>query len=472
MKPEEFRHLGHALIDWIAAYREHVGDLPVMSSAVPGEIRAALPSSPPETAESLDRITSDLDRIVMPGMTHWSHPRFFAYFPSNAGLSSVLADIVSTGLGAQGMSWVTSPAATELEQVMMDWLRQMVALPETFTGVIHDTASTASLVALISARERVSNHCQTRGGLQAEERPLSVYTSDQSHSSIEKAALLAGFGRDNVRAIETDDTFAMRLDALAYALERDVSEGRRPCAIVPTVGTTATTAIDSVAGSAVLAARYDAWLHVDAAMAGSAMILPECRQLWEGVGAADSLVFNPHKWLGVAFDCSAYYVRDTEHLIRVMSTNPSYLQTQFDAEVVNYRDWHIQLGRRFRSLKLWFLIREQGVEGLRARLRRDLENAAWLAGAIAAEPGWEVVAPVPLQTVCCRHVPPGLDDAAIDRHNLAWVESLNASGAAMLTPAVVKGRQIVRVSIGAEATERRHVEEGWHAMKRAATGTV
>lgn len=468
MTNDEFRRLGHALVEWVADYRENVESHPVMARVAPGDIRRQLPSAPPVDGEPLDAALADLDRVIMPGITHWSHPRFLAYFPSNAGLSSVLADLVATGLGIQGMSWQTSPAATELEEVVMDWLRQMVALPASFTGVIHDTASTATLVALLCARERTTDHGQTRGGLQAEAAPLAVYASEQSHSSIEKAALLAGFGREHLRAIETDDAFALRGDALRAAIKRDVAAGIRPCAVVATVGSTATTAIDPVADIAEIAAEHGMWLHVDAAMAGSAMILPECRWMWAGIERADSVVFNPHKWLGVAFDCTAYYVRDREHLVRVMSTNPSYLRTAVDAEVSNFRDWHIQLGRRFRSLKLWFLIREQGVSGLQARLRRDLANAKWLESAIGAEPGWELCAPVPLQTVCCRHVPEGLDDAAVDTHNLAWVDRLNASGFAYLTPTVAKGRRIVRVSIGSEATERRHVEEVWEAMKREA----
>ncbi len=468
MTNDEFRRLGHALVEWVADYRENVESLPVMASVSPGDIRRQLPAAPPVDGESLDAALADLDRVIVPGITHWSHPRFLAYFPSNAGLSSVLADLVSTGLGIQGMSWQTSPAATELEEVVMDWLRQMVALPASFTGVIHDTASTATLVALLCARERTTDHGQARGGLQAEAAPLAVYASEQSHSSIEKATLLAGFGRDHLRAIETDDAFGLRADALREAIGRDVAAGIRPCAIVATVGSTATTAIDPVAGIAEIAAEHGMWLHVDAALAGSAMILPECRWMWAGVERADSVVFNPHKWRGVAFDCTAYYVRDREHLVRVMSTNPSYLRTAVDAEVSNFRDWHIQLGRRFRSLKLWFLIREQGVSGLQARLRRDLANAKWLESAIEAEPGWELCAPVPLQTVCCRHVPEGLDDATVDAHNLAWVDRLNASGVAYLTPTVAKGRRIVRVSIGSEATERRHVEEVWEAMKREA----
>ena len=355
----------------------------------------------------------------MPGITHWNHPGFLAYFPSNSDLSSVLADLVGSGLGVQGMSWLTSPAATEVEDVVMDWLRQMVGLPETFTGVIEDTASTSTFTALLCARERTSQFSQNRGGLQAEDAPLVVYASDQAHSSIPKAALLAGFGAEHLRLIETDLEHALRLDLLQQAVEADLAAGRRPCAVVAAVGTTATTALDPVAGIADLCARHGMWLHVDAALAGTAMICPEYRWMWEGAERADSIVFNPHKWMGTGFDLSAYYVRDPEHLVRVMSTNPSYLRTAHDDVVRNLRDWGIPLGRRFRSLKLWFLLREYGVEGLQARVRRDVGNAEWLAEQVVAAPEWELLAPAPLQTVCLRHVPPALagDEEALAAHN-------------------------------------------------------
>jgi len=466
MNPDEFRRFGHQLIDWIADYRQQLESRPVVSNVKPGSIRSQLPSSPPQQGESLAGVIGDLERIILPGITHWNHPSFFAYFPSNAGLASVLADLVSTGLGVQGMSWQTSPAATELEEVMMEWLRQMVGLPENFTGVIQDTASTASLVALLCARERLTDFGQNRGGLQAESSPLVVYTSDQSHSSIEKAALLAGFGKNNLRSIETDDAHALNLERLQAAIEEDLTKGLRPCALVSTIGTTNSTAVDPLKGMAGLAERYGMWLHVDAAMAGSAMILPECRWMWEGIERADSMVFNPHKWLGVAFDCTTYFVRDSQHLIRVMSTNPTYLQTRVDDQVKNFRDWGLQLGRRFRSLKLWFLIREQGVDGLQARLRRDLANAKWLKEQVDAAPDWQRLAPVPLQTVCMRHVPEGTrDEALLKAHNLGWVERINNSGKAYLTPSVLKGKQMVRVSIGAEMTERSQVEALWDLMQ-------
>lgn len=384
--------------------------------------------------------------------------------------ASVLGDFLSTGLGVLGLSWQSSPALTELEEVVTDWVRQMVGLSPAWSGVIQDSASTSTLVALLCARERASGFSLGRGGLQGEEKPLVVYVSSQSHSSVEKGALLAGFGRENVRVVAHDENYAMRPEALEQAVEQDLARGRRPCAVVATTGTTASTAMDPVAAIGRVARRHGLWLHVDAAMAGSAMILPECRWMWEGIEEADSLVLNAHKWLGAAFDCSLYYVQDPEHLVRVMSTNPSYLRSAADAQVKNLRDWGIPLGRRFRALKLWFLIRAEGVAGLRTRLRRDIANAKWLAEQVAAAPGWRVLAPVPLQTVCVRHERAGLEGEALDRHTLAWADRVNRSGGAYLTPAILDGRWMVRVSIGAQPTEREDVGALWQMMRREAEG--
>jgi aromatic-L-amino-acid decarboxylase len=464
--PEEFRTFGHALIDWLADHHARLHDGPVQPPVQPGEIKALVPKSPPEEAEPMGRVLADLDALVVPGLTHWQHKRFFGFFPANALLAGVLADLVSTGLGIIGLSWQSSPALTEIEEVVTDWFRQMVGLSERWSGVIGDTASTATLVALICARERATKYALARGGLQAERQPLRVYVSAQSHSSVEKGALLAGFGRENLRVVPSDSAYALDAVALARLIEADLAAGAKPCAVVATVGTTATTAIDPVAAIAAIAHRHGLWLHVDAAMAGSAMILPECRPMWEGIEAADSLVINAHKWLGAPFDCSLYYVRDPEHLVRVMSTNPSFLQSAVDGQVRTYRDWGIPLGRRFRALKLWFVIREQGLVGLRRRLRRDMANARWLAGEVAAAQDWQVLAPVPLQTVCVRHAPPELEGDARDQHTLAWVEAINQSGFAYLTPAVLDGRWMARVSIGASATERQDVAALWAAMQR------
>lgn len=469
MTPESFRDLGHRIVDWIADYRAEIESRPVMSRVAPGDVRRQLPEAPPERGGNLSGVIADLDCIILPGITHWNHPAFFAYFPSNMDLSAVLAEMVIAGLGVQGMSWQTSPVATELEDVVMDWLRQMLGLPPDFTGVIHDTASTATLVAILCARERATNYSQNRGGLQDERDRLTVYASSEVHSSIEKAVLLAGIGKTYLRLIETGDDHAMKIDKLAAAVDEDVRAGFKPCAIVAAVGTTGTCAFDPVAKIAEIAKRHGAWLHLDAAMAGTAMILPECRWMWSGVEAADSVVMNPHKWMGPGCDLSAYFVRDPQHLIRVMSTNPSILRTAHDDAVRNLRDWGIPLGRRFRALKLWFLLQEHGVEGIQARLRRDLENAQWLKLQVDAAPDWERVAPVHLQTVCMRHLPAGLkDEAQISAHNLRIAEEVNRAGRIFVSPSVLKGKQMIRVSIGALGTERRHVEIAWQELQRAA----
>ena len=472
MDSSEFRRRGHQLIDWIADYRESVARRPVMAQTAPGEIRARLPAEPPRTAEPFEAILADLDAVIVPGLSQWPHPAFFGYFPSNGTFASMLGDFTSTGLGVLGLAWQSSPALTELEEVTVDWLRQMTGLSDQWRGVIQDTASTCTLVALISARERTSSFSLATGGLQAQPAPLVIYTTRHSHSSVEKAARLAGFGRDNIHVVEHDEEYAMRGSALAAAITADRAAGRVPCAVVATCGSTTTTAMDPLGAIGEIASREGIWMHVDAAMAGSAMVLPECRVLWDGIEGADSLVTNPHKWLGAAFDCSIYYVRDAAHLVRVMSTNPSYLQTAADGAVTNYRDWGIPLGRRFRALKLWFLIREAGVEGLQTRLRRDLENAEWLKRQVEAADDWRVLAPVPLQTICVRHEPPALmkeGGGALDRHTLAWCDRINRSGAAYLTPAMLDGRWMVRVSIGAIATEREHVEALWALMQAEAS---
>ncbi|MBL8810808.1 MAG: aspartate aminotransferase family protein [Planctomycetaceae bacterium] len=468
MTPEEFRKYGHQIIDWIADYRTNLASRPVMAQTMPGEVRSKIAVNPPIDAEPFQDVLKDLDDVVLPGLSLWQHPMFFGYFPSNSSLASVLGDFLSTGLGVLGLAWQSSPALTEVEEVATDWLRQMVGLSNAWQGVIQDTASTSTLVALLSARERTSNYGLVRGGMQAEAQPLVVYVSAHSHSSVDKAALLAGFGRHNVRVVSHDADFGMCPKALDEAIRTDIAEGRTPCAVVLTTGTTTTTAIDPLQKNIAVAQQHGLWVHVDSAMAGSAMILPECRWMWDGIEGADSIVVNPHKWLGAAFDCSVYYVKDVQHLVRVMSTNPSYLQTTADGQVKNYRDWGLPLGRRFRALKLWMLIREQGVAGLQKRLRRDIANGQWLAKQVSATASWKVLAPVQLQTVCVRHEPEGLAGEELDRHTLNWVNSLNQSGRTYLTPATLEGRWMVRVSVGAENTERHHVEDLWRAMQEAA----
>lgn len=474
MTPEEFRTAAHLLVDWIADYHSTVATRPVMAQTAPGEIKAQLPPSPPHHPEPFAAILADLDNIVLPGTTHWQHPNFFAYFPSNSELASILGDFASSGMGALGLSWQSNPALTEVEEVVTDWFRQLMGLHEGWQGVFQDTASTCTFVALLSARERTTNYSLVRGGLQAEPQPLTVYVSAHSHSSVEKAALLAGIGRDNVRVVPHHPLdYSMNPAALEAMIAADLAAGRKPYAVVATTGTTATTAIDPIAPIAKIAKAHHLWLHVDAAMAGSAMILPECRYMWDGIEDADSFVLNPHKWLGVAFDSSMYYVRDPDHLVRVMSTNPSYLRTAQDAKVKNLRDWGIPLGRRFRALKMWFLLRTEGVAAIQARLRRDIANAQWLEAEVLKTPHWKVVAPVPLQTVCIRHEHPGLTGEDLDRHTLAWCDAVNRSGHAYLTPAVLEGRWMVRISIGALRTEREHVQNLWSRIQlEADTGIM
>jgi aromatic-L-amino-acid decarboxylase len=481
MDPEEFRAAGHELIDWIADYRARIPQLPVQARVKPGEVAGKLPGRAPEEAEPFGQVLADLDRIVVPGVTQVQHPRYFGWFPSNASLSSVLGDMAASGLGALGITWQSAPAVTEVEEVVLEWLRELTGLPESWRGVIQDTASTGCLVALLAARERATDYSETRGGLQAEAAPLTVYTTQHAHSSVAKAVALAGYGQDNLRLIEVDPvSYAMRAESLAAALEADAAAGLRPAAVVVTVGSTGTTAVDPLAEIIPLARRYGAWVHVDAAMAGSALLLPEMRWLADGVAGADSLTWNPHKWLGTVLDCSLLYVADPGHLIRVMSTNPSYLRSAVDGEVTQYKDWGIPLGRRFRALKLWFHLRLDGVEAIRARLRRDLDNARWLTGQVSSAPGWRVLAPVNLQTVVLRHEPAGtvsesgavLDPGALNAHTLAWADSVNTAGAAMVTPSLLDGTWSVRVSIGAERTERLDVEELWKLLRQAAESSL
>ena len=410
MTPEEFRVAAHALVDWIADHRERIPDLPVAARVKPGEVAAGLAPRAPETPEPFADVLADLERVVVPGVTQTQSPHFFGWFPSNASLASALGDLASSGIGALGITWQSAPALTEVEQVVVDWVRELTGLSGDWHGVIQDTASTGILVAMLAARERATDYSETRGGLQGEERPLVVYTTAHAHSSTPKAALLAGFGRENLRFVDVDPvTYAMRPEALRRAMTEDARAGRVPAAVVASVGTTGTTAVDPVADVVAVAADHGAWVHVDAAMAGSALLLPEMRHLADGVEGADSFGWNPHKWMGTILDCSLLYVRDPEHLVRVMSTNPSYLRSTVDGEVTQYKDWGIPLGRRFRALKLWFHLRLDGVEAIRERLRRDLANARWLAGQVEAAPDWRVLAPVTLQTVCLRHEPAGLD---------------------------------------------------------------
>lgn len=469
MTPEDFRIAGHQLIDWIADFRATIDDFPVASNVSPGDIRAMLPVHPPAATVGIEAMLHELDRVILPGMMHAQHPRYFGFFPANSTLSAVLGDLASTGLGALGLSWQSNPALTEVEEAMCDWMRQLVGLSDAWVGTIQDTASTACLVSLLTARERASNNSQLTGGMQGHNRPLTVYCTGQAHSSVQKAALLAGFGLNNLRQVAVDPlTFDMDPASLRALLLADIETGRRPTAIVASVGATACTAFDPVSAIVEIAREFDCFVHVDAAMAGTAMMLPEMRHLWDGVEGADAVTWNPHKWMGTSLDCSLYYVRDQLQLNSVMSTNPSYLSSVHDGMVTQYRDWGIPLGRRFRSLKLWFQLMLDGVASIQERVRRDLANAQWLTAQVDNAPGWVRVAPTRLQTVCIRHEPADAVGAVLDDHTRAWAAAVNATGRCYLTPSLLDSQWMVRVSIGAEATTIEHVQDAWTLIQESA----
>jgi aromatic-L-amino-acid decarboxylase len=455
MNPDEFRQHAHQLADWMADYFRDVGTMPVTPGVQPGDILRQIASGPPEQGEPFQQLFQQFREIIMPGMTHWNHPGWFAYFPANNSPPSVLAEMLTATLGAQCMSWATSPAATELEQAMMEWLRQMVALPTGFVGVIQDTASTATLIALLSARERATG-------------PATVYTSTQAHSSVDKGVKLAGYGLERLRKVAVDASYAMRPDELERAIAADLEAGLTPACVVATIGTTSSTAVDPLPAIAGICRRHGVWLHVDAAYAGAAAIVPELRHLFDGVEHADSFVFNPHKWLLVNFDCSAYFVRDQAALVRTFQVTPEYLRTDQDRDVVNFRDWGIQLGRRFRALKLWFVIRSYGVEGLRAMIRRHVELAKELAGWVDADPDFELMAPVLFGLVCFRYRPDGVSDTQVDDLNRRLLARVNASRRVHLTHTQLGERYVIRMAIGQRETERQHVEEAWGLIRDAA----
>ncbi|MBK8165163.1 MAG: aminotransferase class V-fold PLP-dependent enzyme [bacterium] len=473
MKTEDFRHHAHELVDWIADYLEHADRYPVCSRSRPGDLLAALPASPPEEPEPMADVLADFRRDVLPGITHWNHPRFFAYFPANNSGPSILGEMLSAGLGVNGMLWQTSPAATELEQRTLEWLAQLVGLPAGFHGVIHDTASTATFCALVCARERTTGFAANAEGLgaatAATRGPLRVYASREAHSSVLKGARLAGFGAANVVSVAIDAQRRLDPADLERLIAADRAAGKAPCAVVATVGTTGCTAVDPLASIGPLARRHGLWLHVDAALAGAAAILPSMRWLLDGVEHADSLVFNPHKWLLVNFDCSAFYVRDPDHLQRAMAIHPEYLRTTRDAEVVNYMDWGLQLGRRFRALKLWFVLRTYGARQLRAFVAAHLELAQEFAGWVEATSDWELLAPVPLNTVCFRWRPAGVvDEARLNELNAALMARVNAEGTVYLTHTKLDDVTTLRLAVGQRATTREHVQQAWAALQAAA----
>ncbi|HRO90930.1 MAG TPA: pyridoxal-dependent decarboxylase [Promineifilum sp.] len=478
MSPDEFRANGKALIDWIADYYEQIEQYPVLSRVAPGEVRAQLPAEPPTTGEPFAAMMADVERIIMPGITHWQSPNFYAYFPANASFPSILGELLSAGLGVQGMIWQTGPAVTELETHVMDWMAEMLGLPEAFLststggGVIQDTASSAVLAALIAAREKITNY-EVRSTNEEEtagasslatgnDSRLRAYCSTQTHSSMEKAAGVAGVGRANVRAIAVDERFAMRPEALRAAIESDLAAGLRPFFVVATVGSTSSLAMDPVRAIGEICREFGLWLHIDAAMAGTAALCPEFRHYLDGVELADSYAFNPHKWMFTNFDCDCFWVADRAALIRSLSILPEYLVNAATASgaVIDYRDWHVQLGRRFRALKLWFVIRHYGVEGLQALVREHVRLAGLFAEWVAADPRFELAAPPVLNLVCFR-----LREG--DEASRALLEKLNTSGRMYLTHTVLDGKYALRLCVGQTHVEERHVREAWEEIRNS-----
>lgn len=453
MPIDEFRRHGHAVVDWVADYLETVGERPILASVTPGEIRAKLPARAPERPEPFDEILRDLDEIVMPGITHWQSPGWFGYFPANSSPPSILGELIAAGLGVQGMLWSTSPAATEVEQVVADWLVDLLGLPEAWKttgpggGVIQMSASDSTHTALVVARHRSG----------APHEDIVVYASEQAHSSIEKGARVAGYG--HVRLVEVDDQYAMRPDALERAIAKDRDAGRVPVAVVSAVGTTGTTAVDPIRQIAELARWYGLWHHVDAAYAGTAMICPEFRRHQDGLELVDSYTFNPHKWMFTNFDCSLFYVADRQSLIETLSITPPYLRNEASdsGRVVDYRDWHVPLGRRFRALKLWFVLRAYGAEGIRHHVREHVGLARELTRRVTAHPSLELVAPTLFGLVSFRHTD---GDQATD----GLAAAINDTGWAYVTPSTLAGRRFIRVSIGQTSTTAGHVDRLWDVI--------
>jgi aromatic-L-amino-acid decarboxylase len=467
MTAAEFRRHASALADWLADYTERVETLPVRSPLPPGHLRARLPSAPPEQGESFDAMLRDVEELILPGVTHWQSPNFFAYFPANTSGPSILGELLAAGLGVQGMLWTTSPACTELETHVLDWLVTMLGLPEKFRsagpggGVIQDTASSAALCALLAARERTTGWHSNEHGL---ERGLTAYASTEAHASIEKAVGIAGLGRQNLRRIAVDETFALRPDQLAEAMRADRRAGRTPCFVSATVGTTSSNALDPLRAIGEICRAEGVWFHVDGAMSGTAALCPEFRFIHEGLELADSYCFNPHKWMFTNFDCDCFYLADRSALIRTLSVLPDYLRNQAteSGAVLDYRDWHVPLGRRFRALKLWFVIRHYGVEGLRHHIRRHIQLAQQFRQWVAADQQFAIAAPTPLNLVSFRH-------RAGDDFNRRLLERLNGTGRLYLTHTTLAGRYTLRLCVGQTHTELRHVEAAWQLIHQTAS---
>ncbi len=469
MNTSEFRKHAHELVDWIADYLENNRKYPVKSQAEPGDIFKKIPESPPDDPEEFSRVMDDFRRIIIPGVTHWQHPSFMAYFPANSSPPSVLAEMLTATLGAQCMIWQTSPAAAELEERMMLWLREMTGLPSEFTGVIQDTASTATLCSILTAREKKSGFITNKSGIIDASR-LKVYCSTETHSSVDKAVRIAGLGSDNIRRVGVKRDFGMDPDELRKTIEADKAEGLDPLCIIATLGTTSSTAMDPLADIGKVAYEQGVWLHADAAYAGTALLIPEYRWMIDGIEYADSFVFNPHKWMFTNFDCSAYFVKDEAALIHTFEILPEYLKTSEASAVKNYRDWGIQLGRRFRALKLWFVIRSYGVEGLRSMIRNHLALAQGLLKKIEDHPDFEILAPMPLNLICFRFKPKGVsDETELERINSAILARINETGEVFLTHTKLDGRYAIRIVIGQTYVEQTDVDKAWSVIRESAS---
>ncbi len=467
MTVDEFRKNAHQLVDWMASYMENVGQYPVKSQVKPGEIFSKIPDAPPSSAESFSSFMNDLDEIIMPGITHWQSPNFFAYFPANTSPPSVLAEMIISTLGTQCMMWETSPAATELEEKMMIWLRDLIGLPGYFEGVIQDTASTSTLAAILTAREWKTEFRINEEGA-AHSRELRVYCSGQAHSSVEKAVRISGIGRKNLVIIPVREDYSMDPDKLREAVETDIRKGFKPCCAIATLCTTGTTAVDPLRAIGEICAENHIWLHVDAAMGGTALILPEFRWMLDGKEYIDSFVFNPHKWMFTNFDCSAFFIRQPDLLIRTFEILPEYLKTRTRGKVNDYRDWGVPLGRRFRALKLWSVIRMYGVEGLREKIRLHIKIASELATMISQEPDFEIQAPVVINVVCFRFRPGNRSEKELNAINEKLNHILNDSGKIYLSHTVLDGRYTLRMVTGQTNVSMEHAGKAWNLIKETA----
>jgi len=471
MTPDEFRGHAHSLVEWMAMYLENVENYPVKSGVKPGEIFNKIPSSPPAGPEPFENFMHDLEEIIMPGITHWQSPGFFAYFPANSSPPSVLAEMITATLGAQCMNWETSPAAAELEEKMMIWLREMTGLPSTLEGVIQDSASGATLAAIITAREKVTGFAVNNDGADSAGR-LRVYCSGQAHSSVDKAVKICGIGKKNLVKVAVRDDFSMNPAALKKVIEEDQKNGFIPCCVVATIGTTGTTAIDPLRAIGEICNKSDIWLHVDAAMAGTALILPEFRWMIDGKEYIDSFLFNPHKWMFTNFDCTAFFIKDAAALIKTFEILPEYLKTRTRGIVNDYRDWGIPLGRRFRALKLWSVIRSYGTEGLQKKIREHIDFAARLKEMILREADFEILAPVVINVVCFRYCPAGINKNGLNDLNEKLNHYLNDTGRLYLSHTMINGKYTLRMVTGQTNVTFNHVEKAWELIKESARGLI